>query len=152
MTPNEELPGGLHFDGSGRDVQVGPSTGIIRYYPVSTTASAPAPARHSFWRHVLASLGGVLGGWLAVLASGYGSVQAGPYGLIVLGAAGLVAGALVAGGRLSPAMPVVAGLSALAAVVLDLLRPQAVFGLPVGGPGALLTGVFLAAAVLRWSR
>ncbi|MDX8049306.1 hypothetical protein SK571_07935 [Lentzea sp. BCCO 10_0798] len=48
MTQDDFL-GGLNFDGSKRDVEVGPSTGIVRYYPVPT---AP-PVHPSRWRYVL---------------------------------------------------------------------------------------------------
>lgn len=152
MTANEELPGGLHYDGTGRDVQVGPSTGIIRYYPVSTTASAKPPARTSVWLHLVAALAGVLGACLAVSAGGYGSEQAQPNGLIALGAAGVLAGAVVAGGRLSPAMPLAAGVTSLGVLALTLVRPEVLPGLQAAGPAACFAGVFLVVAALRWSR
>ncbi|MGI5503935.1 hypothetical protein [Lentzea sp. CA-135723] len=44
-----DLPGGLNYDGSTRDVEVGPTTGIVRYYPVPP---AP-PVRTPWWRFVL---------------------------------------------------------------------------------------------------
>ncbi|KOV89069.1 hypothetical protein [Nocardia sp. NRRL S-836] len=51
----DELLGGLNFDGSKRDVAVGPTTGIIRYYPVPP---AP-PARTPWWRYTLTFLAGL---------------------------------------------------------------------------------------------
>ncbi|KJK42590.1 hypothetical protein UK23_36420 [Lentzea aerocolonigenes] len=50
MTQDEDFLGGLHFDGSKRDVVVGPTTGIVRYYPVSST---PLPGRTPWWRYTL---------------------------------------------------------------------------------------------------
>jgi hypothetical protein len=47
VTRDEDFLGGLHFDGTKRDVEVGPTTGIVRYYPVPP---AP-PARTSWWRY-----------------------------------------------------------------------------------------------------
>ena len=47
MTQSEDFLGGLHFDGTKRDVEVGPTTGIVRYYPVPP---AP-PARTPWWRY-----------------------------------------------------------------------------------------------------
>ncbi|MFD4641286.1 hypothetical protein ACFWN2_28520 [Lentzea sp. NPDC058436] len=46
----DDFLGGLNFDGSTRDVEVGPTTGIVRYYPVPPTAE---PARTSWWRYLL---------------------------------------------------------------------------------------------------
>jgi hypothetical protein len=45
----DDFLGGLHYDGSKRDVEVGPTTGIVRYYPVP---SAP-PVRAPWWRYPL---------------------------------------------------------------------------------------------------
>jgi hypothetical protein len=45
----DDFLGGLNFDGSKRDVEVGPTTGIVRYYPVPP---AP-PARTPWWRYTL---------------------------------------------------------------------------------------------------
>ena len=45
-----ELPGGLNYDGSQRDVEVGPTTGIVRYYPVPPPAE---PVRTPWWRYTL---------------------------------------------------------------------------------------------------
>ncbi|GLZ33138.1 hypothetical protein Lesp02_53260 [Lentzea sp. NBRC 105346] len=55
---DDDLPGGLHFDGSTRDVQVGPMTGIVRYYPVPVD-QRPVP-RTRWWRPVLLFAAGLL--------------------------------------------------------------------------------------------
>ncbi|MEU7478568.1 hypothetical protein AB0A63_21460 [Lentzea sp. NPDC042327] len=55
MTQDEDFLGGLHYDGTSRDVAVGPSTGIVRYYPVPP---AP-PARTPWWRYALVFLVGL---------------------------------------------------------------------------------------------
>jgi len=49
VTQDGDFLGGLHFDGTKRDVEVGPTTGIVRYYPVPP---AP-PARTPWWRYTL---------------------------------------------------------------------------------------------------
>jgi hypothetical protein len=68
VTHDEELPGGLHFDGTTRDVQVGPMTGIVRYYPVPVDQRPPA--RTAWWRPILLFLAGlVLGVVLGALLS-----------------------------------------------------------------------------------
>lgn len=60
MTQDDFL-GGLNYDGSRRDVEVGPTTGIVRYYPVP-----PAPlARTPWWRYALVF---VLGSAVGVVA------------------------------------------------------------------------------------
>ncbi|MET9226802.1 hypothetical protein [Lentzea sp. NPDC003310] len=60
-----ELPGGLNFDGSKRDVEVGPTTGIVRYYPVPPSAE---PVRTPWWRYVLVfMIGLVIGGAAGVV-------------------------------------------------------------------------------------
>ncbi|TWP52943.1 hypothetical protein FKR81_07485 [Lentzea tibetensis] len=68
MTQDDDLPGGLHFDGSARDVQVGPMTGIVRYYPVPVDQQ-PA-SRTPWWRPMLLFIAGlVLGVVLGALLS-----------------------------------------------------------------------------------
>ncbi len=63
MTQDDFL-GGLNFDGSKRDVVVGPTTGIVRYYPVPP---AP-PARTPWWRYTLVFVAGlVIGGAAGVV-------------------------------------------------------------------------------------
>ena len=61
--------GGLNFDGSKRDVEVGPTKGIVRYYPVPP---AP-PARTPWWRYTLVFVIGLLLGTAAgiVLCSNF---------------------------------------------------------------------------------
>jgi hypothetical protein len=49
VTQGADFLGGLHYDGTARDVEVGPTTGIVRYYPVPP---AP-PARTPWWRYAL---------------------------------------------------------------------------------------------------
>lgn len=49
VTQDEDFLGGLNFDGSKRDVEVGPTTGIVRYYPVPP----PALRRSTWWRYTL---------------------------------------------------------------------------------------------------
>ncbi|SDF55688.1 hypothetical protein SAMN05216553_10256 [Lentzea fradiae] len=59
MTQGDDFLGGLHYDGSPRDVEVGPAKGIVRYYPVP---SRP-PARTPWWRYALVfGLGMAVGG------------------------------------------------------------------------------------------
>ncbi|SEP72633.1 hypothetical protein SAMN05216188_101298 [Lentzea xinjiangensis] len=48
MTQDEDFLGGLHHDGSQRDVELGPARGIVRYYPVPAAPPAPAP----WWRYL----------------------------------------------------------------------------------------------------
>ena len=64
-----DLPGGLNYDGSTRDVEVGPTTGIVRYYPVPP---AP-PIRTPWWRFALVFLAGLAVGGVAgvVLCSNF---------------------------------------------------------------------------------
>ncbi|XVV03748.1 hypothetical protein ACQPW3_41675 [Actinosynnema sp. CA-248983] len=164
MTQQEDLPGGLHFDGP-RDVQVGPQTGIVRYYPVApgTTppengSPVPPPAperpRTRWWWHVF---GVVLGPALVVAAAfawGYGIDQFDELrwrGLVGLGLAGLLVG-LMTLGRLSPSAPLVGGLAAVGASVvyelgyfpaLPVLRPVLESGAPVA------VGVLLLVVALR---
>jgi hypothetical protein len=60
----DDFLGGLNFDGSKRDVVVGPSTGIVRYYPVPP---AP-PARTPRWRYTLVFFAGLaIGGAAGVV-------------------------------------------------------------------------------------
>ena len=68
MTQGEFL-GGLNYDGSKRDVVVGPTTGIVRYYPVPP---AP-PARTPWWRYAVVFLTGLAIGGVAgvVLCSNF---------------------------------------------------------------------------------
>lgn len=160
MTQQEDLPGGLHFDGP-RDVQVGPQTGIVRYYPVApgTTPpeAAPAPAerpRTRWWWHVLGVLIGPAFVLAAAFAWGYGIDQFDEVrwrGLVGLGLAGLLVG-LMTLGRLSPSAPLAGGLTALAASVvyelgyfppLPVLRPVLESGAPVA------VGVALVVVALR---
>ncbi|MFD5826797.1 hypothetical protein [Lentzea sp. NPDC060358] len=69
MTQDEDFLGGLHYDGSPRDVEVGPTKGIVRYYPVPP---AP-PARTPWWRYTVVFLVGLLLGTAAgvVLCSNF---------------------------------------------------------------------------------
>ena len=46
----QDFLGGLNYDGSKRDVEVGPSTGIVRYYPVPPSTE---PVRTPWWRYTL---------------------------------------------------------------------------------------------------
>lgn len=55
---DEDLPGGLNFDGTARDVQVGPTTGIVRYYPVPVDQQ-PTP-RTAWWRPILLFTAGLV--------------------------------------------------------------------------------------------
>ncbi|MBB5954411.1 hypothetical protein FHS29_000981 [Saccharothrix tamanrassetensis] len=141
MTPQDDFLGGLHYDGA-RDVQVGPQTGIVRYYPVEP--SGPPPRRRtSPWWHLLGVLLGALGIGVAAFAWGYGIDQFDEVrvrGLVAMGLAGLVVG-LVTLGRLSPAAPLTAGGLSLAGAVayelsafrvLPVLRMVFESGVPVG--------------------
>lgn len=64
VTQDEGFLGGLHYDGSKRDVEVGPTKGIVRYYPVPP---AP-PARTPWWRYTLVFVLGVAIGAAAGVA------------------------------------------------------------------------------------
>ncbi|HEX7304225.1 hypothetical protein [Lentzea sp.] len=55
MTQDDDFLGGLHYDGTQRDVEVGPAKGIVRYYPVPP---AP-PARTPWWRYTVVFLVGL---------------------------------------------------------------------------------------------
>lgn len=57
----DDFPGGLNFDGSTRDVEVGPATGIVRYYPVPPSP----PARTPWWRFTLVFFAGLVVGGVA---------------------------------------------------------------------------------------
>jgi hypothetical protein len=65
VTQDEDFLGGLNFDGSKRDVEVGPTTGIVRYYPVP--APAPPP-RSTWWRYALVFVLGLAIGTAAGVA------------------------------------------------------------------------------------
>ncbi len=145
VSQQDDFLGGLHFDGT-RDVQVGPQTGIVRYYPVE-----PSPSDHRTrpWLHALAAVLGAVGIVGAAFAWGYGLDQFAEVrwrGLGALGLAGLLVGLLTLG-RLSPAAPLTAGLLALAGTaayelgsfpVLPVLRPVFDSGVPIGFGVALL--------------
>ena len=61
----DDFPGGLNYDGSTRDVEVGPTTGIVRYYPVPPPAE---PTRTPWWRYTLVFLVGLaIGGAAGVV-------------------------------------------------------------------------------------
>jgi hypothetical protein len=164
VTQQDDLPGGLHFDGP-RDVQVGPQTGIVRYYPVAPGTTPPespvvaapaAPARRPtrWWWHVIGVVLGPAAVAAGAFAWGYGLDQLDEVrwrGLVGLGLAGLVVG-LVTLGRLSPSAPLAGGLVALAASVvyelgylppLPVLRPVLESGAPVA------VGVLLLVLALR---
>ena len=66
----DDFPGGLNYDGSTRDVEVGPTTGIVRYYPVPPPAE---PTRTPWLRYALVFLVGVVIGVAAgvVLCSNF---------------------------------------------------------------------------------
>ena len=74
MSQQDDFLGGLHFDGH-RDVQVGPQTGIVRYYPVDPSAEPPRDRRVSPWWHALGVLVGAVGIVVAAFAWGYGKFQ-----------------------------------------------------------------------------
>ena len=69
VTQDEDFLGGLNFDGSKRDVEVGPTTGIVRYYPVPP----PALRRSTWWRYTLVFVHGLTIGTAAgvVLCSNF---------------------------------------------------------------------------------
>ncbi len=64
MTQDEDFLGGLHYDGTKRDVEVGPMKGIVRYYPVPP----PPPARTPWWRYTLVFVVGLAIGVAAGVA------------------------------------------------------------------------------------
>ncbi|MEV0676868.1 hypothetical protein AB0I60_10115 [Actinosynnema sp. NPDC050436] len=142
MSRQDDFLGGLHFDGH-RDVQVGPQTGIVRYYPVEPPTDPSPVRRRSPWWHVLGVLVGAVGVVVAAFAWGYGLDQFDEVrvrGLVALGLAGLVVG-LMTWGRLSPAAPLTAGALAVGASVarelavlplLPVLRPVFDSGVPLG--------------------
>ncbi|GAA1346179.1 hypothetical protein [Saccharothrix algeriensis] len=143
MTQRDDFLGGLKFDGP-RDAQVGPQTGIVRYYPVGP----PPEPRASPWWRLLGAVAGAAGVVVAAFAWGHGLdrlVDDRARGLVLLGLAGLVVG-LVISGRLSPAAPLAAGSVAVAAAVAYELGALPVFpvlkavfdsGVPIGA-GVLL--------------
>ncbi|MEU6151013.1 hypothetical protein ABZ816_13525 [Actinosynnema sp. NPDC047251] len=153
MSQQDDFLGGLQFDGH-RDVQVGPQTGIVRYYPVEPPSGQPPTRRPSPWWHALGVLLGAVGVVVAAFAWGYGLDQFDEVrlrGLVALGLAGLVMG-LMTSGRLSPAAPLTAGVLAVSASVarelgflpvLPVLRPVFESGVPLG------FGVLLLVLALR---
>ncbi|MEU4741792.1 hypothetical protein AB0G02_15185 [Actinosynnema sp. NPDC023658] len=153
MTQQDDFLGGLHYDRPS-EAEFGPRPQAVRYHPVERAAGRSRP-RVSAWWHLGGFVLGAVAAGVGALAWGYALDQFDEVrlrGLVVLGLAGLLVG-LVSLGKLSPAAPLTAGVTALTASVLfevgtlpflPVLRP--VF--ESGGP--VLVGVVL--VVLAWRR
>ncbi|GAA1267913.1 hypothetical protein [Saccharothrix xinjiangensis] len=114
MTQRDDFLGGLHYDVP-REARVGPDPGIVRHYAVET-----GEKRVRAWWHLSGAVLGALAAVAAAFAWGYGIDQFDEVrarGLVALGLAGLLVG-LVCLGKLSPAAPLAAGITAITCSVV----------------------------------
>ena len=154
MAQRDDFLGGLHYDPV-REVQVGPGSGTVRYFPTGD-AVEPVRRRVSPWWHVAGVLLGAVGAAAAVFVTAFAldllADGARVEGLVALAVAGFVVG-MVCVGKLSPAAPLTIGLAALSGSVLyeletfpflPVLRTMFESGIPV------VVGVLL--LLLAWRR
>ncbi|MFC6094285.1 hypothetical protein [Saccharothrix lopnurensis] len=148
MTQREDFLGGLHFDGP-REARPGPDPGIVRYYPVE-----PGRERVVLGWHLGGALLGAVAAGFAAFAWGYGMDQLDEVrarGLVALGLAGLLVG-LVCAGKLSPAAPLTAGITAITCSVvyeLGLVTLLPVLRGVFDSGASIFAGVLLVAAAFR---